>query len=225
MMFIFTYLQMQLQRLWFEGQHIGGIPQDQIPDLKCCLLYQHLQVINCCITRKRRLNIFKESLDPGMREHSPTTDTELADKEVGSAGSSLYARISTGELVLRLGADHPSNNLYMLDTGEPIYSPVTQVWLILFPGEHHRLILTRPSLKCATFICRNALCWQRILSKKQRNSFYALAGWWASSDSSPFVSLYISLLQCWINIPKSLKQQVRVNKCTIYYCNNNPNIK
>ncbi|KAK4804884.1 hypothetical protein SAY86_004701 [Trapa natans] len=116
----------QLQRLWLEEQYIGGITLDQIPDLKCCLLYQHLQVINCCISRKRRHNIAKESLDTAMRKHSPTTEAEIADKEMGSAGSSLYARISTNELVLRLGADHPSNNLYMLDTGEPIYSPVTQ---------------------------------------------------------------------------------------------------
>ncbi|PKI37185.1 hypothetical protein CRG98_042416 [Punica granatum] len=45
---------------------------------------------------------------------------------MGSASSSLYARISSGELVLRLGADHRSDNLYMLETGEPIYSPVMQ---------------------------------------------------------------------------------------------------
>lgn len=40
----------------------------------------------------------------------------------------LYARISTGELVLRLGADKPFDNVTMLETGEPVYTPVMQVW-------------------------------------------------------------------------------------------------
>ncbi|OMP04374.1 Rab3 GTPase-activating protein catalytic subunit [Corchorus olitorius] len=43
-----------------------------------------------------------------------------------SASSALYARISSGELVLRLGANQPADNLTMLETGEPIYSPITQ---------------------------------------------------------------------------------------------------
>ncbi|XP_031406043.1 uncharacterized protein LOC116214742 isoform X1 [Punica granatum] len=115
-----------LRRLWLEKQHIAGIPLDQIPDLKSCLLYQQLQVINCCISRKRRHSIAKESLDTAIRESSPDRDAEVAAKDMGSASSSLYVRISSGELVLRLGADHPSDNLYMLKTGEPVYSPVTQ---------------------------------------------------------------------------------------------------
>ncbi|KAL4566791.1 hypothetical protein LXL04_030916 [Taraxacum kok-saghyz] len=43
----------QIRRLWQEGQHIPGIPIDKTPDLNCCLLYQQLQVINCCISRKK----------------------------------------------------------------------------------------------------------------------------------------------------------------------------
>ena len=39
----------------------------------------------------------------------------------------LYARLSSGELVLRLGAHCPAGDLTMLETGEPVYSPVTQV--------------------------------------------------------------------------------------------------
>ncbi|GJQ91883.1 hypothetical protein Tco_0003022 [Tanacetum coccineum] len=33
----------KLRRLWSEGQHIPGIPEDKFPDLKTCLLYQQLQ--------------------------------------------------------------------------------------------------------------------------------------------------------------------------------------
>lgn len=44
-----------------------------------------------------------------------------------SASPLLYARLSTGELVLRLGAHCPSGDLALLETGEPAYSPITQV--------------------------------------------------------------------------------------------------
>lgn len=39
----------------------------------------------------------------------------------------LYARLNSGELVLRLGANHPAGDMTLLETGEPVYSPVTQV--------------------------------------------------------------------------------------------------
>ncbi|KAL7601261.1 hypothetical protein Lser_V15G20964 [Lactuca serriola] len=51
---ILNFWCVQLRRLWCDGQHIPGIPVNKIPDLNCCLLYQQLQVINCCISRKKR---------------------------------------------------------------------------------------------------------------------------------------------------------------------------
>ncbi|KAK4386962.1 putative tetraacyldisaccharide 4'-kinase, mitochondrial [Sesamum angolense] len=53
----------ELRRLWYEGLYIPGIPTDDIPDLNSCLLYQQLQVINCCISRKRRHTAAIESLE------------------------------------------------------------------------------------------------------------------------------------------------------------------
>lgn len=120
---------MQVRRLWSEGQYIPGIPFDEIPDLNSCLLYQQLQVINCCISRRRRQSIAAESLDSVLSmqaringEESTTLADTLPQNPV------LYAKISTGELVLRLGTDKQCDNLKMLETGEPIYTPVTQVW-------------------------------------------------------------------------------------------------
>ncbi|KAL5735896.1 hypothetical protein ACOSP7_030357 [Xanthoceras sorbifolium] len=115
----------ELGRLWSEGQHVPGIPEDEIPDLNSCLLYQQLQVINCCLSRKRRRTIATESLDFAMRQSS--SDVEGSALSMGTCPASpvLYVRISTGELVLRLGADRPTI-LTMLETGEPIYSPITQ---------------------------------------------------------------------------------------------------
>ena len=108
-----------------------GIPLDEIPDLNSCLLYQQLQVINCCVSRKRRFAIATESLDYAVREASSNAAESAGSNDIIAASPILYARISTGELVLRLGADCPFSNLTMLETGEPVYSPVTQVWIII----------------------------------------------------------------------------------------------
>ncbi|XP_039058785.1 rab3 GTPase-activating protein catalytic subunit-like isoform X2 [Hibiscus syriacus] len=116
----------ELRRFWFEGRHLPGIPVDETPDLNSCLLYQQIQVINCCISRKRRHSIATESFDSGMEETS--SNVEEPDDAIGKvvATSALYARISTGELVLRQGANQLAENMTMLETGEPIYSPITQ---------------------------------------------------------------------------------------------------
>lgn len=68
-----------------------------------------------------------ESLDSVVREAS------LSPRSLGDSGEDipaaplLYARLSTGELALRLGTDTPTSNLMMLETGEPVYTPVNQV--------------------------------------------------------------------------------------------------
>lgn len=119
---------MQLRRLWSEETYVPSIPVDEIPDLNSCLLYQQLQVINCCVSRKRRREIATETLDFVIREAGPNAEESSVPTD-NAAGPILYARISTGELVLRLGADRPYSNLKMLETGEPMYTPVTQVYI------------------------------------------------------------------------------------------------
>ncbi|XP_015080321.1 rab3 GTPase-activating protein catalytic subunit [Solanum pennellii] len=114
----------ELRRLWSEGQYIPGIPPDQIPDLNSCLLYQQLQVINRCISRKKRRIAATESLDSAVRLGSSKTDV-LADDGTLPATPVLYAKVNTGELILRLGMDSKSD-LTMLETGEPIYTPIMQ---------------------------------------------------------------------------------------------------
>ncbi|XP_021288736.1 uncharacterized protein LOC110419927 [Herrania umbratica] len=116
----------ELRRFWSEERHLPGIPVDEIPDLNSCLLYQQLQVINCCLSRKRRRTIATESFDSEMREASSNIEGSDGSISTVSASSALYAQLSTGELVLRLGANQPADNLTMLETGEPIYSPITQ---------------------------------------------------------------------------------------------------
>ncbi|KAL9264176.1 Rab3 GTPase-activating protein catalytic subunit-like protein [Drosera capensis] len=115
-----------LRRLWLEEQYVPGIPADELPDLNSCLLYQKMQVINCCVSRKKRRAIATESLESIVKEAEGISDGSAASKDTIPTSPLLYARINTGELVLRLGADRPADNLTMLETGEPIYAPLTQ---------------------------------------------------------------------------------------------------
>lgn len=120
------YVVVELRRLWDEGQPIPHIPLDANPDLNSCLLHQQLQVINCCIARKHRRVVATESLDSVLKEAN-LENKSLADiSGTISPSNILYACIGSGDYILRLGADHPSETLTMLETGEPIYSPITQ---------------------------------------------------------------------------------------------------
>ncbi|GMH14423.1 hypothetical protein Nepgr_016264 [Nepenthes gracilis] len=126
MALLWRRLVAELRRLWLEEQYVPGIPIDEAPDLNFCLMYQQMQVINCCISRKKRRAIAAESLESLIREADCNSNGSVPSKDQMSSSSLLYAKINTGELVLRLGADHLADNLSMLETGEPIYAPVTQ---------------------------------------------------------------------------------------------------
>jgi len=72
-------------------------------------------------------SIATESLDSMMIQASSGTK-ESSDNNVGAPASPvLYARVNSGELVLRLGADRLAGDMTLLETGEPVYSPLTQV--------------------------------------------------------------------------------------------------
>lgn len=116
----------ELRKFWSEEQYLPGVPQNDIPDLKSCLLYQHFQVINCCISRKRLRIIATESLESMMMQASSNIKESANDDGGAPANPVLYARLNTGEHVLRLGAGRRSGDLTLLETGEPVYSPVTQ---------------------------------------------------------------------------------------------------
>ncbi|KAK2431691.1 hypothetical protein P8452_44818 [Trifolium repens] len=116
----------ELRKFWYEEQYLPGVPQNEIPDLKTCLLNQHFQVINCCISRKRLRIIATEALDSMVMQASSSIKESANDDDGAPASPVLYARLNTGERVLRLGANCPSGDLTLLETGEPVYSPVTQ---------------------------------------------------------------------------------------------------
>ncbi|KAM0887260.1 hypothetical protein ACQ4PT_029160 [Festuca glaucescens] len=128
MAFFWQSVVVELKKLWSDGQPVPRMSLDAAPDLNCCLLYQEIQVINCCIARKKRRKAAKESLDSLLkRESSQSNDMSNPWYSNGeSRDSGIYASNCSGDYVLRLGADCASENLTLLETGEPVYSPTLQ---------------------------------------------------------------------------------------------------
>ncbi|EFJ24220.1 hypothetical protein SELMODRAFT_442493 [Selaginella moellendorffii] len=108
----------ECRRRWEEGQPIPRMPKDSSPDLNYCLLFQQLQVLNCCIARRHRRCAALDSLN-APQERFPT--------DSGSDNPDMhFARLKDGQVVPRYCVDRRAENLIMLETGEPIFSPVTQ---------------------------------------------------------------------------------------------------
>lgn len=118
-----------MRKFWLDGKPIPHVPFDENPDLNSCHLYQQLQVINCCIARKRRRESAIASLDSFIIQNNSIKSVPVSSNHE-PLSSPIFARDKAGDLVLRVGADHQSENLTMLETDEPIYSPVTQVYTI-----------------------------------------------------------------------------------------------
>ncbi|BBN01260.1 Rab3 GTPase-activating protein catalytic subunit [Marchantia polymorpha subsp. ruderalis] len=122
----------ELRRRWFTGQPISRMPVDLSPDLRYCLLHQQIQLINCCMARRKRRAFTLASLQKGQTRGNETPEiTRILSDSPGAVptneqNTKLYVKQKNGDLLLRLGADHPAADLRMLETGEAIYSPVTQ---------------------------------------------------------------------------------------------------
>ncbi len=133
---------MQLRRRWLEGLPISRMPVDANPDLRYCLLHQQLQLINCCIARHKRRVADLAALE-ALSEYGSNGGHEVGSQACGDDGlpslalligghpNLLFAKTKSGELKLRLGADLPAADLRMLETGEAVYSPITQVFSVL----------------------------------------------------------------------------------------------
>ncbi|XP_004957825.1 rab3 GTPase-activating protein catalytic subunit isoform X2 [Setaria italica] len=125
MAFFWQSVVLELRKLWSDWQPVPRMPLDAPPDLNSCLLHQEMQVINCCIARKKRRKAAKESLDSLLKQAN-IDNSEPRFSNGKSPDSEVCARDSTGDYVLRLGADRASENLTLLETGELIYAPTLQ---------------------------------------------------------------------------------------------------
>lgn len=125
MAFFWQSVVLELRKLWSDWQPVPRMPLDTAPDLNSCLLHQEIQVVNCCIARKKRRKAAKESLN-SLLKHASIDNSKLRLSNGAAPDREMYARDSNGDYVLRLGADRSSENLTLLESGEPIYSPTLQ---------------------------------------------------------------------------------------------------
>ncbi|GJN11653.1 hypothetical protein PR202_ga29857 [Eleusine coracana subsp. coracana] len=88
----------QLRKLWSDWQPVPRMPLDSAPDLNCCLLHQEIQVINCCVARKKRREAAKESMDSLLKRASiDNSNPRFSNGE--SPDNGMYARDCTGKVL------------------------------------------------------------------------------------------------------------------------------
>ncbi|XP_037319315.2 rab3 GTPase-activating protein catalytic subunit isoform X1 [Pungitius pungitius] len=140
---------LELRYRWENNYFIYGLPAGP-PDLRCCLLHQKLQMLNCCIERKRARDETRKVLE-GSRERErrvpppeSTTAAPGSAREV-SPGKSWDSWSDSEEEFFECLSDqgdmeaekdgsksraegrlHPFNNTTLLKCTEPLYVPVTQ---------------------------------------------------------------------------------------------------
>ncbi|XP_029166828.1 rab3 GTPase-activating protein catalytic subunit [Nylanderia fulva] len=120
---------------WERSILIPGVGPGFPDSVRTCLLHQKLQMMNCCIARKkaREENAHRslsmeiddvEETESEEEEFFECSSEELANEEISSTRMQLKAKHllwnkPTGRL-----AKHPS--LRLIQTGDPLYLPVTQ---------------------------------------------------------------------------------------------------
>uniref|UniRef100_A0A3Q3AZ99 Rab3 GTPase-activating protein catalytic subunit n=1 Tax=Kryptolebias marmoratus TaxID=37003 RepID=A0A3Q3AZ99_KRYMA len=135
---------LELRYRWENNYLIYGLAGGP-PDLRCCLLHQKFQMLNCCIERKRaRDEAHREGCkDKGkgavsgstrevsqgkLRDSASDSEEEffecLSDQEEMEASQSEGGK--EGGKGKAEGRLHPYNNMTLLNSAEPLYVPVTQ---------------------------------------------------------------------------------------------------
>ncbi|XP_077303937.1 rab3 GTPase-activating protein catalytic subunit isoform X1 [Lithobates pipiens] len=156
---------LEMRFRWENNHMISGLSGGP-PDLKCCLLHQKLQMLNCCIERKKARDDAKKaetsdrssgtSLYKAAHESAHSTESVKGKYDVGKSWDSwsdsedefFECHSDTEELTESTqdatrkqstkeeakeatmlkpdGRLHQFGNVTLLNTGEPLYIPVTQ---------------------------------------------------------------------------------------------------
>ncbi|XP_020283116.1 rab3 GTPase-activating protein catalytic subunit [Pseudomyrmex gracilis] len=120
---------------WERNILIPGIGPGFPDSVRTCLLHQKLQMMNCCITRKktREENAHRsqsmevddvEETESEEEEFFECRSEELDNEEISSTRTQLKAKHLLWNKPAGRLAKHPS--LRLIQTGDPLYLPVTQ---------------------------------------------------------------------------------------------------
>lgn len=124
----FEFVQ-EMRYRWEKSISIPGLGPG-FPDLRTCLLHQKLQMLNCCIDRKRTretVSTTAPDIQPNV-EDSSTDDEEFFDCSTEKPEEELQGKRKEkyslwNRPVGRLGK---FEDLKLLKTGDPLYIPITQ---------------------------------------------------------------------------------------------------
>ncbi|XP_063144774.1 rab3 GTPase-activating protein catalytic subunit isoform X1 [Candoia aspera] len=146
---------LEMRYRWENNFFIPGLT-NSAPDLRCCLLHQKLQMLNCCIERKKARDEGKKVIN--LEKQRDTLDRDCpkeSDKEKGEVGKSWESWSDSEEEFFECLSDteefkgngqegvkkegsketltlkpegrlHQHGNLKLLHPGHPLYVPVTQ---------------------------------------------------------------------------------------------------
>ncbi|XP_062861672.1 rab3 GTPase-activating protein catalytic subunit [Trichomycterus rosablanca] len=131
---------LEMRYRWENNNLIHGLPGGP-PDLRCCLLHQKLQMLNCCIQHKQTRDKTRKDTagenGPSVPEPSPGkswdswSDSEdeffecLSDAEDMKETPADGAKAG-GAKIKPEGRLQPHGKLTLLNSNEPLYIPVTQ---------------------------------------------------------------------------------------------------
>ncbi|KAL7991749.1 hypothetical protein Chor_016005 [Crotalus horridus] len=76
---------LEMRYRWENNFFIPGL-SSSAPDLRCCLLHQKLQMLNCCIERKKARDEGKKMIN--LEKQKDAVDPKESDKEKGEVGKS-----------------------------------------------------------------------------------------------------------------------------------------
>ncbi|XP_026032610.1 rab3 GTPase-activating protein catalytic subunit-like [Astatotilapia calliptera] len=145
---------LELRYRWENNHVICGLAGGA-PDLRCCLLHQKFQMLNCCIERKKARDESHKVPEGKEKEHrvSGACQKSRQGPECATSASSSTREMSQGkswdswsdseeeffECLSDQGETeatqaegraegrlHPHNNMTLLNSAEPLYVPVTQ---------------------------------------------------------------------------------------------------
>ncbi|XP_044750751.1 rab3 GTPase-activating protein catalytic subunit [Coccinella septempunctata] len=106
----------EMRYRWEMNIFIPGLSRDN-PDLRTCLLHQKLQMLNCCIERKKSREDSQKELDFDSAEGSSS------DEEFFDCAEKPVEEVKKMQPVGRLGK---YEGLKLIETGEFLYIPITQ---------------------------------------------------------------------------------------------------
>ena len=98
----------ELRWHWKNLKPIPRVPRERAPELGSCPIHQKLMLLNNCIARKARARAKK-----------------------GAAVAASEAKLKDGTRVARVGHLTPLEGMTMIETGEPIFVPITQEGSVL----------------------------------------------------------------------------------------------